>query len=132
VGLALIAALGFGGFFVGIAAASQADPWSAILFQRTTGLVLIVAAVAVARPRLAVGARMSAALAVVGVLDLTANLLFALASTRGLVSLVGLLGSLYPVVTVLLARGVLREHLRPLQWAGAGGAVVGVAMISAG
>jgi drug/metabolite transporter (DMT)-like permease len=132
VGLALLAALGFGGFFVAIAAASQADPWAAILVQRTTGLALVLIAVAVFRPRLAVGAGMGGALAAVGVLDLTANLLFALASTHGLVSLVGLLGSLYPVVTVLLARGVLRERLGAVQWAGVAAALTGVAMISGG
>ena len=55
------------------------------------------------------------ALAVVGVGDVSANLLFALASQRGLLSVTGVLGSLYPVVTVLLARVVLNERLLRLQ-----------------
>jgi drug/metabolite transporter (DMT)-like permease len=132
VGLALIAALGFGGFFVAIAAASDPDPWTAILVQRSTGLALILAAVAVVRPRFAVRPLETAALVAIGVLDLSANLLFALASTRGLVSLVGLLGSLYPVVTVLLAAGFLGERPRSNQWAGVAAALAGVAMIGAG
>ena len=132
VGLALVAAVGFGGFFIGIDAASDADPWWAILAQRGTGLLLVLAAAVIIRPGLRVSGAEGGALAVIGILDMTANLLFALASTYGLVSLVGLLGSLYPVVTVLLARGVLRERLAPAQWAGVGAALVGVAMISAG
>jgi len=132
VGLALVAAVGFGGFFIGIDAASDADPWWAILVQRGTGLALILTAAAILRPCLRVSAGEGGTLAVIGLLDMAANLLFALASTYGLVSLVGLLGSLYPVVTVLLARGVLGERLAPAQWAGVGAALAGVAMISAG
>ena len=45
--------------------------------------------------------------------DVAANALFALASTRGLLSLVSVLGSLYPVMTVLLAFAILHERLTP-------------------
>ena len=49
-------------------------------------------------------------LATVGTLDITANALFAIASTEGLVSLVSVLGSLYPLTTVALAAVVLGER----------------------
>ena len=55
----------------------------------------------------------------VGILDTGANGLFALATTQGYLSLVAVLGSLYPVVTVLLAFGLLRERIAPHQLAGA-------------
>ena len=132
VGLALVAALGFGGFFVGIDAASDADVWWAIFVQRASSLVIVLAAVALVRPSLAVGSGMAVALAAIGILDLTSNALFALASTTGLISLVGLLGSLYPVVTVLLAASVLGERPAALQWVGVAAAIAGVGMISAG
>ena len=132
VGLALVAALGFGGFFVGIDAASDADVWWAIFVQRASSLVIVLAAVTLVRPSLAVGPGMAVALAAIGILDLTSNALFALASTTGLISLVGLLGSLYPVVTVLLAASVLGERPAALQWAGVAAAIAGVGMISAG
>ena len=59
-----------------------------------------------------------------------ANLAFGLASTRDDVSVVAVLGSLYPVVTVLLARVVLRERLGPAQTAGVALALGGVALIA--
>ncbi len=68
----------------------------------------------------------------VGILDTGANGLFALATTEGYLSLVAVLGSLYPVVTVLLAFGVLRERIAPHQLAGAAATLAGVALIAAG
>ncbi len=62
--------------------------------------------------------------------DLGANMLFGIASTRGFVSITSVLSSLFPVVTVLLARGVLRERLRRVQIVGVAVTMVGVALIS--
>lgn len=70
--------------------------------------------------------------AVGGALDAAANLMFAAGSQRGLTSVVAVLGSLYPVTTVALAGIVLHERLGPLQAAGGGLALAGVAMIAAG
>ena len=72
------------------------------------------------------------ALALVGVLDLGANGLYAAATTKGLLSIVGVLGSLYPVTTVLLARAVLGERLQRAQDAGIVLTLAGVALIAAG
>ena len=71
-------------------------------------------------------------LAMVGVGDVGANLLFAIASQRGLLSVTGALGSLYPVVTVLLARVVLHERLRLVQQVGVVAALGGVVLVSVG
>jgi drug/metabolite transporter (DMT)-like permease len=68
----------------------------------------------------------------VGLLETTANTLIAVAATPGLVSLVGVLASLFPVVTVALARVVLGERIAPLQRLGTVGALTGVALIAAG
>jgi drug/metabolite transporter (DMT)-like permease len=70
-------------------------------------------------------------LAVIGLGDLSANVLFAVASSRGQVSLASVLASLYPVVTVLLARGVLHERLRTVQKAGVALCMVGAAAVAA-
>ena len=67
-----------------------------------------------------------------GILDASANLMFAAGSQRGLVSVVAVLGSLYPVVTVALAALVLHERLGRLQAVGAAVALGGVVMIAAG
>jgi drug/metabolite transporter (DMT)-like permease len=68
----------------------------------------------------------------VGIADVTANGLFAFASEHALLSLVSVLGSLYPVVTVLLARAVLHERVRPIQDLGIVAAVIGVVLIAGG
>ena len=84
--------------------------------------------------KLARGRRALAAglLVAVGLCDVTANGLLALALTKGLVSLVSVLASLYPVVTALLARQVLGERLRRIQAIGATAAMVGVLLAAGG
>jgi drug/metabolite transporter (DMT)-like permease len=66
------------------------------------------------------------------VFDLLANLLFVLAAGRGLLSVVGVLGSLYPAVTVILARVVLHERLTRSQGAGVAITLAGVIALAAG
>ena len=70
------------------------------------------------------------ALAVIGLADVTANGLFAYASSRGLVSVASVLGSLYPVVTLFWARVLLKERLRHVQIIGVGLTLVGVVAIA--
>ena len=67
----------------------------------------------------------------IGSLDIGANALFALATTTGLLSIVGIFGSLYPVFTVLLAAAFLREHPTTVQRAGTGTALLGAILIAA-
>jgi drug/metabolite transporter (DMT)-like permease len=71
------------------------------------------------------------AVALVGVADVAANALFAYASGHGLLSLVSVLGSLYPVVTVLLAHVLLGERLTRPQKAGVAIALAGVCAVAA-
>jgi drug/metabolite transporter (DMT)-like permease len=66
-----------------------------------------------------------------GLLDVTANGLYLLAVREGLLSVVAVLSSLYPAATVVLARAVLGERLRPAQLAGLGLGLAGVTMIAA-
>jgi drug/metabolite transporter (DMT)-like permease len=66
------------------------------------------------------------------VLDAAANGLYAAAATEGLLSVVAVLGALYPVVTVVLARVVLGERVRRVQEVGMIAALAGVALIAAG
>jgi drug/metabolite transporter (DMT)-like permease len=65
----------------------------------------------------------------IGVIDVAGTLLLAHATTLGLVSLVGVVASLYPVFTVLLARWVLHERMLPVQQLGALVAFAGVALL---
>jgi drug/metabolite transporter (DMT)-like permease len=65
-----------------------------------------------------------------GLLDATANVCYVLATRAGLFGVAVVLTSLYPGVTVLLARLVLGERLRPVQLAGLLLAIAGIAVIS--
>jgi drug/metabolite transporter (DMT)-like permease len=71
-------------------------------------------------------------IAVVGLCDVGANMLFSLATTRGFLSIVSVLAALYPVATVVLAALVLHERVARTQRLGVAGALVGAAMITAG
>jgi drug/metabolite transporter (DMT)-like permease len=132
VGLALLAAIGFGGYFPPMHAAGNADFWWASLIFRMTSTSVILAAVAIRRPPLAVAPIQVPLIALIGVGDMLGNFLFAAASTSGLVSITSVLASLYPIVTVLLARLVLKEHVARSQEAGIVLTLAGVAFISAG
>ncbi|MDQ4042131.1 MAG: EamA family transporter, partial [Actinomycetota bacterium] len=72
------------------------------------------------------------ALVAIGLLDLVANGLFAAASTQGLLSVAAVASSLYPVVTIALARAMLRERVRGVQRAGVAAALAGVLLIASG
>ena len=97
IGLALLAAIGFGSFFAGIDRAEQtADVAWVLLAARAADVALLVAAAALVRPRIPTAPRALGAIAAVGFFDLLANFLFVIAAGRGLLSVVGVLGSLYP------------------------------------
>jgi drug/metabolite transporter (DMT)-like permease len=131
-GFALISAVGFGCFFLAIDRASDDDVLWAVAVNRTVSVTLLGLALLAIRPKLGIKPADMRTLAIVGVLDIAANGLFALAATKGLVSVVAVLSSLYPVITVILARVVLKERLAAVQRIGAFTALAGVALISAG
>ena len=133
VGLALIAALGFGGFFsfLSLAADGESALW-ALITARAASVPFALATAVVVGASFALARPVLLMVAIGGILDASANLMFAAGSQRGLTSVVAVLGSLYPVTTVALASVILKERLGPLQAAGAGFALVGVGMIAAG
>src|SRR4029453_4781354 len=120
VGLALLAALGFGGYFPFMHAAGDADFWWALLVFRITPPSVVPGAVAVVRPALVIPALQLPVLWLIGIGDMLGNLLFAAASSSGLVSVTSVLASLYPIVTVILARIILGERVARSQEAGIG------------
>ena len=136
--LAAVAAVGFGVALLAIAKGSEHSTLMTLTTMRVTSVSLLGAALVIALAR---GGRRSDYLlsgrdvvlvALVGVADLAANLTFGLASRRDDVSVVSVLGSLYPVVTVLLARVFHDERLGRLQSAGVVLALAGVVLIAAG
>jgi drug/metabolite transporter (DMT)-like permease len=129
VGLALLAACGFGFYFPWMHAAGRVDFWWASAVFRTTALLLVASAVASRRIDVRLSRRNVAIAAVVGIVDTVGNVCFAASSKHGLVSLTAVLASLYPIVTVLLAASILRERVAPLQRAGIALTLTGVVLI---
>ncbi|MFF3615839.1 EamA family transporter [Streptomyces sp. NPDC002580] len=139
--LTLVAAAGFGTVFVLIAEASSSVTglFLALFVQRVTNVVTGGTALAVAVRRGAPALPESGfpwaslpALAFVGLADVAANGTYSVAAQHGPVTVAAVLASLYPVVTALAARGLLRERLRAVQAAGAGLALVGTVLLATG
>jgi drug/metabolite transporter (DMT)-like permease len=143
--LALGAAVGFGFVLWFVARAGRTSVPMTIFTQRgvstaTMGVVLLIGAVRrssrAPAPPVAPGSglrlRDLPILAAVGLVDAAANGTFAQASRDGLLAVVSVLGSLYPVATALLARVILKERLQPIQLKGVTVALVGIALIGAG
>ena len=130
--LALLAALGFGSSILGLNRVSQAGVVWGTLTLRLTVVPIVCLAALLVRPSTA---RLRATLPILvaaGLFDTGANLLYGASARHGLISVVSVLGSLYPVVLVVLARFVLAERIARPQLAGVAVALAGVALISAG
>jgi uncharacterized membrane protein len=133
--LALVAALGFGGEFVALSEASKGDAlWGALAAVGTyMALLVVVAAVAVSKGAV-IRPNPGALpwLLALGVFFAGANAFYAGGTSRGDLSTVAVAASLYPAVTVCLARGILGERVRRIQDVGIVAATVGIVMIAAG
>ena len=129
--LALGAAAGFGTAMTFMAIGSESSALMTMVTMRAT--TFIVTIFLVIRFRTIGNFKKSEIplLVFIGVSDFLANLLLGVATTFGLVSLVMVLGSIYPIVTALLAFKFLHERLHRVQYAGIILAVAGVALISA-
>jgi drug/metabolite transporter (DMT)-like permease len=130
--LAGVAAVGFGTVIVCVAHGARTSTTMTLLVMRATsvgvlGALAIVGAVAVRASR-----RDLPMLVAIGAGDVLANAALAVASTRGLLSVVAVLSSLYPAVTVLLARGIHDERLVRVQTLGVTAALAGVVLIASG
>jgi drug/metabolite transporter (DMT)-like permease len=128
--LAGVAAVGFGLALFCIDRGAQTSTLMTLWGMRGTSFVLFATLAMVLRRTGGVVAREVPALTLIGCADMAANFLFGLASSRGQVSVASVLASLYPVVTIVLARFVLGERLRRVQQVGAALSLVGAAVIA--
>ena len=128
--LAVAAAVCSGLQLVALQRAGAVDALTGVSASRATSVTVFV--VVLVLTRTSAPARALPAVVVVGLLDTGANLAYALASTRTLLSLAAVLSCLYPLVTTALARALLHERPRPAQWAGAALALTGVLLIAGG
>jgi drug/metabolite transporter (DMT)-like permease len=133
-GWALLALVGFGCYYIPLHASATHDwLWPSLIF-RATSVTLVWSSLLVTGRLPVRGVRPHVVpLVLIGVLDTGGNVLFAAASSlHGLLSVVSVLASLYPAVTVLLARLVLRERVARTQNMGVLVTLAGVVLISAG
>src|SRR5207248_11299597 len=112
-------------YFLGIGSRSG-DVFSTLLGARTTSLAVLAGAAWFARVPLRHPPMTLALVALIGAADLSASGLFAFATHHGLLAIVSVLGSLYPIVTVLLAHLLLGERITSIQRVGVVCALAGV------
>ena len=132
VSLALVAALGFGLFIVGLDAASDGGATFAVGVARAASSLVALCAVLVVSVPLRPPTNLLPAIAAVGLFDTTANVLVALATTHGSAGIVAVLSALYPLTTILLARAFLSEQLDRPRRIGGALALAGAALVAVG
>ncbi|MES1247063.1 MAG: EamA family transporter [Actinomycetota bacterium] len=129
--LAVVAAVAIGlfAYFLGLGG-KHGDPFASLFGARVGSLSLLAAGALALRAPLAPSRALLWPVALVGLLDSGANALFVFASRHGYLAVVSVLGSLYPVVTVLAAHVFLHERLTRVQRGGIVLALAGVCVVA--
>mgnify|MGYP000940875099 FL=1 len=129
VGAALLSGVGFGGFFICMDLTAEATtPWPLVSARVVSAGIALLLLARMGRSPIPRRDEARGAIVGAGILDMTANLAILIAVHHGMLSLVAVLGSLYPASTVLLARYVLQERMARTQVVGL---VVALAAIGA-
>jgi drug/metabolite transporter (DMT)-like permease len=132
VGLAALAGIGFAGFYLCIHQAGSGSPAWVAAISRIGSFTLTAAAVVATRAQLSLDRPRAALGFVAGTFDISASALFIYASRHGRLDEAVVITSLYPAVTVILARIVLKEHFSRWKVIGLLAALAAVPMIAAG
>ena len=130
--LAVLAGVGFGTALTFMQLGSRV---SALMTMTTMRLVTVftLAIILIFLPRLVDVRRTDIPLlALIGIFDVAANVLLGVASTRGMFSIVVVLGSMYPLMTVLLAAKLQNERLARIQYFGISFSLLGISLIGLG
>ena len=128
----VLAAVLLGTLLVIFSRASAEDPYWAPLVLRTFSMGTIITVVLVRRVSVRVDRRAVLVIALIGTLDMLANLAYSVSTTLQLLSITAVLSSLFPVVTVALARIHLGERVTRVQERGAVLTMLGVLAVAAG
>ena len=127
---ALAAGAGFGLFFVLLDRTREDAELSPLVAARVVSVLVVVVLARLVSRSLSVPRGVLPVVLLTGVADMTANALFLLAAQQGQLAITGVLASLYPVSTVVLAQLVLRERLAATQAVGLAAAGVAVVLIA--
>lgn len=131
VGLAIASGIAIGIFLVCLERTKPASGLWPLVAARVASVSFLSAAALLRREPLFPGREAMPAVLGCGVLDMLANVLYVLAVRQGTLSVVATLTSLYPASTILLARILLRERLRPQQLTGVACAAIAIVLIVA-
>lgn len=129
--MAALAGIGFAGFFICIDRAGTSSAlWSAV-HSRFASLVVVALIVLFRRGRGRLQPGDAALALFAGCLDVTGTAVFIRAEQTGRLDTAVVLSSLYPVITVLLARAILHEHFTRWKTVGIFAALLAVPLIAA-
>ncbi|MFX0061528.1 MAG: EamA family transporter [Candidatus Hermodarchaeota archaeon] len=130
--LPIIAGLGFGFFFVFIDQISEGSIFWPLTVARIASITTLVMLTIVLRQLEMPQTDQLPIIALAGIFDVGGNAFFVLAAQMGRLDIAAVLGALYPVVTVVLARIILKERLTHQQWSGIIAALISVFLITSG
>ena len=129
--LPVIAGLGFGLFFISIDRVSdQAILWPLVGARAASISIMLILALIYRQGDHRPAKSQLGIIALVGISDAAGNAFFALATSLGRLDIAAILSSLYPAMTILLARLILAEHLTRRQWMGLAVALIAVVLIT--
>ncbi len=129
--LALGAALGIGISLLAVANGSEHSAYSTLLIMRVVYPVVLIGAVLATRAPRRPATSVFPMIAVSGVGDVLAVTFYGVATQTGSLPVVAALASMFPVMTLVLARQVHHERLEREQWIGAAFALIGVVVVVA-
>ena len=130
VGMAVLAGLGFGGFFLGLDQVSGEAVFWPLAAGRAAALLAMLAFALATRRKISLRGSPLGLFALAGVLDVSGNLFFLLSIQKGRLDVTAVLGSLYPAVTALIAWVALQERLTRPQVMGVVAALLAIALIT--
>jgi drug/metabolite transporter (DMT)-like permease len=129
-GMALLAGLGFGGFFTTLDQLGEGALFWPLVASRMAAFLLILAFALLTRQQVIPPAFPVVLLTLNGVLGVAGTLFFLLATQHGRLDIAAVLGSLYPAVTAILAKLITKENMTRLQILGMAIAILAIALIT--
>lgn len=115
--LAIIAGIGFGGYYIAITLASPSQTFTPLIVSRSTFFVATILLLIIQKGKLG-KAPSSPIVWLTGFFDVGGNVLYILSKQFTRIDVAVILSSLYPAITVLLSRMVIKEHISRPQWVG--------------
>lgn len=129
--LPIISGLGFGLFFIAVDRVSDHAILWPLVGARITSILIMLALTLITRQAERPTIGQLGIIGLIGISDTAGNAFFALATSLGRLDMAAILGSLYPAMTILLARFILKEYITRRQWIGLIAALSAVALIAA-